>query len=336
MNKDVEKVIDLYYLGETTSQKVVSKIQSFKLITEDVYCEYFKMTNVCKECNSKMNYTGFKNGFVCSTECRKNQREKNKNYGRIFDDLTLDEQKSLILKNVTKQNFISRKFLKDNNLTEKYCYDLINGTMNCSYCNEESKFINWCNGYSNKCNSNKCSKYQRKIRTEYTNLLRYNVKNVSESKVIIEKKLETFKKNYNVDNISQLKSTKEKIRATNEKIGKWKSRDQISDISIYYKYSLFKHGFKFNVLTTEQEKSLLNTKSVYNNRTNKQGCVRDHLLSRRYGFENNIPSWIISHPANCEIVQHSENLSRASRKEGDNLITLEQLLIRISFYEKYK
>lgn len=63
-------------------------------------------------------------------------------------------------------------------------------------------------------------------------------------------------------------------------------------------------------------------------KTNTKGCVRDHLLSRWFGFENNIPVWIISHPANCEIILHAENVKRSMT--NDDLITLEELLVKIS------
>lgn len=94
--------------------------------------------------------------------------------------------------------------------------------------------------------------------------------------------------------------------------------------NIYFTSSKFKHGFKTNC---EKQKALLKEHGIYNTKDNTKGCVRDHLLSRRYGFDNNIATWIISHPANCEIVLHSENIRRSST--NDNIITLEELLERI-------
>ena len=95
---------------------------------------------------------------------------------------------------------------------------------------------------------------------------------------------------------------------------------------VYCQAASFKHGFKTNC---EKQKALLKEYGVFNARNNKNtnGCGRDHLLSRRYGFDNNIATWIISHPANCEIVLNSENIRRANT--NDNLITLEELLERI-------
>lgn len=63
----------------------------------------------------------------------------------------------------------------------------------------------------------------------------------------------------------------------------------------------------------------------------KKGCVRDHKLSVRYGFENNISPLIISHPANCEIVLHSENVRRRF-KNNDIQQTLSELIQKINEY----
>lgn len=99
------------------------------------------------------------------------------------------------------------------------------------------------------------------------------------------------------------------------------------DYDVYFKAGSFKHGFQTDNLS---ELELLNKHGVFNNKTNTTGCVRDHLLSRRFGFENNIPTWIISHPANCEIVLHSENVRR--KNTNDNLISINELLERINNY----
>ncbi len=94
--------------------------------------------------------------------------------------------------------------------------------------------------------------------------------------------------------------------------------------NVYFNEASFKHGFETKC---EEQKVLLKEYGVFNPNKNTKGCVRDHLLSRRYGFDNNIDPDIISHPANCEIVLHSENVRRANG--NDNLITLDELLERI-------
>ena len=63
---------------------------------------------------------------------------------------------------------------------------------------------------------------------------------------------------------------------------------------------------------------------------NISGVSRDHIISVSYGFANNIDSKIISHPANCRIILHSEN----KVKSGKCDITFEELLERIKLWEE--
>lgn len=119
------------------------------------------------------------------------------------------------------------------------------------------------------------------------------------------------------------KRTKKGI-ATKISNGTIKPIEDRDSFDVYCNAASFKHGFKTNC---KKQNDLLKEHGVFNARTNTKGCVRDHLLSRRYGFDNNIATWIIAHPANCEIVLNSENVRRANT--NDNLITLEELLERI-------
>lgn len=154
---------------------------------------------------------------------------------------------------------------------------------------------------------------------------------------ISKTKKENYKPEYNHWNLIDEETRKKRIlkqykstRNTNEASGYWRPIEDMEGYEIYFKAASFKHGFK---TSNELEKKLLNENGVFHPANNPKGCVRDHLLSRRYGYENNTPAWIISHPANCEIVLQSENSSRAQRKEGDNLITLDELLERIKIYK---
>ncbi len=93
--------------------------------------------------------------------------------------------------------------------------------------------------------------------------------------------------------------------------------------------------FKFNVyhFPNKFDIDLINKYGWYscpgkkrkNAAKNINGVSRDHLISVSYGFKNNIDPAIISHPANCQIVLHSEN----KRKSESCKITLEELLERI-------
>jgi len=43
---------------------------------------------------------------------------------------------------------------------------------------------------------------------------------------------------------------------------------------------------------------------------NKEGMTLDHRLSIKFGFDNDIPPYILAHPANCEFLSLKENSSK--------------------------
>lgn len=65
--------------------------------------------------------------------------------------------------------------------------------------------------------------------------------------------------------------------------------------------------------------------SAKNRGNNLNGVSRDHMVSISYGFKNNIDSEIISHPANCQLLEHTKN----SKKNAKCSITIEELYKRI-------
>ena len=65
--------------------------------------------------------------------------------------------------------------------------------------------------------------------------------------------------------------------------------------------------------------------SASNRGNNLNGVSRDHMVSVKFGYENNIDPNVISHPANCRLMRHNDNIS----KNKDCSITLEELKIRI-------
>jgi hypothetical protein len=74
---------------------------------------------------------------------------------------------------------------------------------------------------------------------------------------------------------------------------------------------------------------LLPKLGMWNSITNKDGVVRDHIISISFGWENNIDSEIISHPANCRIITNHENVKKGTKCEK----TLEKLLEEIDNFE---
>ena len=102
----------------------------------------------------------------------------------------------------------------------------------------------------------------------------------------------------------------------------------------YQKYRL-DANFKFNLkdYSDEFDFSLVKEHGWYsptNKNNNLDGVSRDHMFSVREGFEKGVDPKIISHPANCRLMIHTENIS----KNKKSFITIEELLDRIEKFEK--
>ena len=95
--------------------------------------------------------------------------------------------------------------------------------------------------------------------------------------------------------------------------------------------------FNFNLASYPEEFdfSLIEKVGWYsptNKKNNLGGVSRDHILSVKFGFINDVDPKIIAHPANCQLLPHNENISKNHRSH----ISLEDLLIRIeSWNQKY-
>lgn len=103
---------------------------------------------------------------------------------------------------------------------------------------------------------------------------------------------------------------------------------------ITYKQSLAdyrsKSKFKFNLADYPKEFDFKLIKkhgwySPTNKKNNLNGVSRDHIISVKFGHDNNLPPEIISHPANCQLLVHSNNVSKHSRCD----ISLEDLKSKI-------
>lgn len=74
---------------------------------------------------------------------------------------------------------------------------------------------------------------------------------------------------------------------------------------------------------------LLKEYGMYHRINNKNGVVRDHIISVEYGWKNNIDPFIISHPANCQFLKHVENAKKGVRSD----LRLDELLEKITIWE---
>lgn len=118
---------------------------------------------------------------------------------------------------------------------------------------------------------------------------------------------------------------KQKQRALMEKNGHWVPLAEKDPYNIYYKDANWKESmidfFDHNALVK------LNEYGIFS-KTNTKGWVRDHIAPRKLGYEYQIPSVIMRHPANLQFISHAENVSKGVRdrrlteKEKDSIIEL--------------
>lgn len=109
-----------------------------------------------------------------------------------------------------------------------------------------------------------------------------------------------------------------------------KKRENVND---YVKYKL-DCKFKFNLsdYPNEFDFSLIEKHGWYkakNNGNNLGGVSRDHMLSVNEGYKLGIDPHFLSHPANCKLMIHTENISKNKKSS----ITKEELIQRINNWE---
>jgi hypothetical protein len=137
---------------------------------------------------------------------------------------------------------------------------------------------------------------------------------------------------------SKLKFTEKylnRVRKVNEDRGIWVPIEKKDDYIFYRELS----NWKYQVLTENTigiEKLKFNKLYDKKNR-NKDSLVRDHMYGRKNGFLNGVFPELLRHPANCQIISHSDNIKK-SKKKNDCVITLNELLEKIKnwniFYEE--
>lgn len=102
--------------------------------------------------------------------------------------------------------------------------------------------------------------------------------------------------------------------------------DNMSEKELYYLKSEFK--FKEEDFKKVKGYELIEQYGMYHSINNQSGVSRDHMISRNYGWLNNIPPEVIAHPANCEMIIQSNNASKGTKCS----ITLEELYERIKHW----
>jgi hypothetical protein len=113
-----------------------------------------------------------------------------------------------------------------------------------------------------------------------------------------------------------------------------KSTVEKGSLTEYRRLCTFK--FSLNDYPDEFDFSLIEKHGWYaakNHGDNLYGVSRDHIVSVRFGFDNQIDPKIISHPANCQLLRHNENVS----KHKKCAMTINELLEKIQKWDdRYK
>lgn len=124
----------------------------------------------------------------------------------------------------------------------------------------------------------------------------------------------------------------EKVRKVNEQRGVWVPLEKKDDYHFYRGLSNW-NGQILNENTHGIE--LLKYGEFYNkNNRKKDSLIRDHMYGRISGFENGVFPEIIKHPANCQIITHSNNIKK-SKSNNDCVISLDDLFERIKLWPNY-
>ncbi len=93
--------------------------------------------------------------------------------------------------------------------------------------------------------------------------------------------------------------------------------------------------FKFNVYKFPEyfDLNLIEENGWYsakNRGNNYNGIVRDHIYSVDEGRKNSVSPEILSHPANCRLIKHSDNI----KKHKNSDLTLQELYDKIQAFEE--
>lgn len=127
-------------------------------------------------------------------------------------------------------------------------------------------------------------------------------------------------------------SYREKHRQTMESLGYWIPLKDKSDFEIYYREADWIERM-FDLIDCKKQLRLLKKNGVFHNKNNVNGIVRDHMLSRKTGFNLGIFPQILRHPANCQILTSKDNIKKKNHRyiDADHL-TIDELFDRILSY----
>ena len=180
--------------------------------------------------------------------------------------------------------------------------------------------------YTMKTKNKKCSKCGKELDKRTKSGLCHRDMMIKKNKdpAFIKKVSAGVKKSY-IDN-TELRKQRGKIgkafgfntdtfRLRMEKAGNWRKQDEIPDFEKYREI----------VRDATDKNYQANFYEIPDAKKRSREYHLDHKVSIAYGFENNIPAYIIAHHKNLEVIHHSLNES----KYTNNSITIDELMLEI-------
>jgi len=295
----------------------INKIRKINYSVAELYCIYHNIENKKCECGKSLKLKSFKKGFMlfCSPACQKKSRKTIEKSNKTKSE-TKNMSKSMkkVWEKRTKEDKekISDSIKKTN--LEKYGFECV---LSSKEIRDKIKKTNL-EKYGVECI---LSSNMFKDKIKKTNIEKYGEEYVLSSKEIRDKIKKTNLEKYGVEYVLSsekvIKENVEKTKKTNIKNDRWVSPSKKSDWELYKllvgreterQYKKFKH-----ILNPLNEKRGHKTKQI------------DHKISKKFGFSNNIPVYIISSYHNLELIDAKENKLKSSRCS----ISLEDLLSKV-------
>ena len=166
--------------------------------------------------------------------------------------------------------------------------------------------------------------------TSFTNIGRV-VTNETKKRMSISHKNKLVNKTIKCKNCDILIEKKIRKKFCSDNCKKQNNQKDMTEFAKYKQETNFK--FSLNDYPNEFDFSLIEKYGWYkpkNRGNNLSGVSRDHMLSVKDGFNKGINPKLLSHPANCKLMIHNENVS----KNKKSILTYNQLLERIEMWDK--
>lgn len=237
-------------------------------------------------------------------------------------ECTNETKKGRVYCSLTCRNVYVNKHLRDYTKNGKSLSGESNYTKNpkkCNYCGEDLPYNKRRNSYCNSSCAAKISNLGRVHSEETKNKI--SLKNTSNEIKTIKCK--------NCDKSIPINDRKLYCSSECRKTYKRKNIEEYRQyhLDCKFKFNLSDYNEEFNFRLIEEYGWYAPSNS---NKPNIGGVSRDHIFSISEGYKQGVDPSIISHPANCRLMVHGDNIS----KGGGCDITIKELLNNIEKWDK--